>query len=64
MKEMWARELKKLGRWQEYKFGIVMPCAQRNLMIIFIQEKLAMSNIRQTFKSLGLSIAHLHIIGG
>ena len=64
MKEMWARELKKLGRWQEYKFGIVMPCAQRNLMIIFIQEKLAMSNIRQIFKSLGLSIAHLHIIGG
>ena len=33
MKEMWAGELKKLGRWQDYKFGIVMPCAQRNLMV-------------------------------
>ena len=33
MKEMWARELKKLGRWQEYKFGSVMPCAQRHLMV-------------------------------
>ena len=33
MKEMWAGELKKLGRWQGYTFGIVMPCAQRNLMV-------------------------------
>ena len=24
MKETWARELKKLGRWQGYTFGIVM----------------------------------------
>ena len=33
LKEMWASELKKLGRWQNYTHGIVMPCAQRNLMV-------------------------------
>ena len=64
MKEMWAGELKKLGRWQGYTYGIVMPCAQRNLMIIFFQEKLTMNDIRQIFKSLALSIGHLHAIGG
>ena len=63
MKDMWAQELKKLGRWQGYTFGIVMPCAQRNLMIIFFQEKLTMSDIRQIFESLARSIAHLHAIG-
>jgi len=63
MREIWARELKKLGRWQKYTFGIVMPCAQRNLMVIFFQEKLTMSDIRQIFESLARSIAHLHAIG-
>ena len=40
-----------------------MPCAQRNLMVIFFHEKLTMSDIRQIFESLALSIAHLHAIG-
>ena len=34
------------------------------LQVIFFQEKLTMSDIRQIFESLGLSIAHLHTIGG
>ena len=33
MKQKWSEELKKLGRWRSYTFGIVMPCAQRNLMV-------------------------------
>ena len=61
--ENWAKELYKLGKWKDYTFGIVMPAAQRNLMIILLQEKPTIDEIRQMFLSLGCSIGHLHAQG-
>lgn len=59
----WSAQLEKLGRWKTYRFGIVMPAAQRNLMVIVLQERLTLDDIRDMFDSLARSIGHLHAIG-
>ena len=96
LKDIWVSELPKLGKWKEYKFGIVMvrgaptstahplptdtatrvritpsapslppiqPAAHRNLAVVLLQERVALSLAKKIFACFARALAHLHAIG-
>ena len=63
LKEHWAADLPKLGKWSNYRFGIVMPAAQRNLAVVLLQERVDLPLVVVIFTSLGRALAHVHAAG-
>ena len=44
----------------EYPFGIVMPAAARNLMVILVQERVDFTTIRKMLYDVGTCLGHMH----
>ena len=50
LKDIFAAELEmKLFKWREYRFGIVMPAAQRNLAVALLQERIDLTLAKEIF---------------
>ena len=60
--DKWVPELRKLpnARWRGFKYGIVMPAAERNLAVVLLQERVDLETARAIFLSLADALNHLH----
>ena len=54
--EPWQADLAKLGKWSSYRFGIVMPAAQRNLAVVLLQERVDLRLAVEIFEFLGRAL--------
>lgn len=43
-----------------YECGIVMPAAQRNLMVVLVQERVTVQDLVRMFRSILQCLAHMH----
>ena len=57
----WMKELP--PEYREYKFGIVMPAAERNLTFVVLQERVDLAQIKTMFSSFTRALGHLHARG-
>ena len=61
LKDIFVAELEeKLSKWKDYRFGIVMPAAQRNLAVVLLQERVDLKLAKKIFTFLARALAHLH----
>ena len=60
LKEKWTNDLHKLKKWKDFRFGIVMPAAQRDLSIVLMKESIDLKSGQLIFVSLAKALGHLH----
>ena len=58
LKGKWMKELP--TEYREYKFGIVMPAAERNLMDVLLKERVDLALAKEIFFTLAVALKHLH----
>ena len=64
LKDKWAASCATLGQPEcDYTCGIVMPAAQRNLMVVLLQEFLPLNASMRMIKALAGALKHLHDCG-
>ena len=56
LRDLWQADLAKLGKWSSYRFGIVMPAAQRNLAVVLLQERVDLQLVVKIFEFLGRAL--------
>ena len=62
--DRWALDLKSsstLSAYKDYRFGIIMPAAAKNLATVLVQEKLDLPMAKSTFHEVLLALDHLHV---
>ena len=63
LRDRWALEAKFKLEHAEFKFGIVMPAAQRNLLVVLLHERMGVGVVRAIFRSFAASLGHVHDTG-
>lgn len=59
---LWEAGVKQRG-YPEYKYGIVMPAAERNLLVVLVQERVTFTGIRTMLRSVAECLQHMHKAG-
>ena len=54
----WMSELP--PEYRDYQYGIVMPAAERNLMVVLLQERVDLALAKTMFASFARALGHLH----
>jgi serine/threonine protein kinase len=60
--ELWEKGVTQRG-YSEYKYGIVMPAAERNLLVVLVQERVTFTGIRSMLHSVAQGLQHMHSMG-
>lgn len=63
LRDRWALEATFKLKHTEFKFGIVMPAAQRNLLVVLLHERVGVGMVRTIFHSFAVSLRHVHAAG-
>ena len=59
--ERWAADCKEDARLDDdYIYGIVMPAAKRNLMVVLLQEFLDLTSSTRMLRAFALALQHVH----
>jgi serine/threonine protein kinase len=59
---MWEAGVTQRG-YPEYKYGIVMPAAERNMLVVLVQERVTFTGIRSMLCSVAKCLQHMHSMG-
>lgn len=60
-KDKWNDSIKwNLPKYAKYKYGLVMPAAQRNLMVVLKQERVEIEEIRSLAVQIAQCLRHMH----
>lgn len=62
LKDRWEKEVG-LFNFPDYRYGIVMPAAERNLMVALLQERMNFEVAKIMLRDLAGSLAHMHLKG-
>ena len=61
LKEGWIQEVySKLSPGRDFNFGLIMPAAHRNLMVVLLQERVDLDEIKHIVRHLSRCLQHLH----
>jgi serine/threonine protein kinase len=60
--KLWEAGVTQRGS-SEYKYGIVMPAAERNLLVVLVQERVTFTGIRTMLWSVARCLQHMHKAG-
>ena len=61
--ERWVMDVDKKLKYPEYRFGIVMEAAKRNLMVVLLQERISIKDTQEIIRWLVKCTGHLHSNG-
>ena len=60
-KKLWKDSITwNLPKYTKYKYGLVMPAAQRNLMVVLMQERVDIEEARGLAVQIALCLRHMH----